>query len=91
MKRLNQSGSHLIAIAVGVLVLGVVSFAGYTVMQKSSTTTDSSTPVVQVKKANAIKSTADLDKAAKTLDTSSTQVDSGLNDSSLDADLNDML
>lgn len=87
MKRLNQSGSHIIAVAVGILVLGVVAFAGYTVMQrqdKTSTTTSTTTSSTAGEDVN-------LDDEATTLDDSSSQVDNGLNDSELDSDLNDML
>lgn len=91
MKRLTQSGSHVIALAVGLLVVGVVAFAGYTVMQSNDTTKASTTTPTTTTLANSINSDADLTAAAKTLDSSSSQVDSSLNDSSLDTDLNDLL
>jgi hypothetical protein len=89
MKRLNQSGSHVLAIVLFVAVLGVVGFAGYKVMNagkaKPATTATTTT------KADTIKNTADLTKAADQLDSSSTQVSTNLDDSSLNNDLNDML
>ncbi len=88
MKRLTQTGSHIVALAVGILVVGIIAFAGYTVTQRQSDTTTAST--TRTTTANTA-SDADLTSAADELDTSSSQVDSGLDDSSLDADLNDML
>lgn len=96
MKRLNQTGSHVIAIAALVLALGVIGFAGYKVSQSnnkpvstSSTTVSTQTkpPVVPT----TIGSTADLQQASSVLDQSSSQLNSNLDDSSLNADLNSML
>lgn len=89
MKRLNQAGSHIIAVAVGVLVVGVIAFAGYTVASRQDAATDS--PTASAQKSSEINSTADLAVTANELDAASTGVDSDLNDSSLDADLNDLL
>jgi ABC-type uncharacterized transport system permease subunit len=94
MKRLNQSGSHIIGIALFVLALGVVGFAGYKVTQahhqsadSSSTTTSKTTPSVPA----SIKTSADLNQAGTVLDGSSAQLNSGLDDSSLNTDLDSML
>jgi hypothetical protein len=89
MKRLNATGSHIVAVAVIVLVLGVAGFGAYAVthQDKASDTTAQTTTA----SSDAINSAADLNDAANTLDNSSTQVDSNLDDSSLDADLNDLL
>lgn len=92
MKRLNQSGSHVIALALLVLVLGLVGFAGYKVEQahsKSDVATQAATTAVSVPKT--IANTADLQQASSALDSSTSQLNSALNDSSLDADLNSML
>lgn len=86
MKRLTQSGSHIVALAVGILVVGVVSFAGYTIMQRNDTTETATTPTTHT-----AASDADLTAAATALDSSSSQVNSSLNDSSLDTDLNNLL
>lgn len=93
MKRLNQSGSHVVALLVGVLVIGVIGLAGYKVMQaQNDTTLQSSNPVTTSKAApKTIKTNADLTQAAKALDSSSSQVDGSLNDNALNASLNDML
>lgn len=90
MKRLDQFGSHIVAVAVAIGVIGVISFAGYTVIQRQGTTT-ASTASPTLKSSQSINDTADLTEAAASLDASSTQVDSSLDDSSLDADLNDLL
>lgn len=91
MRRLTQAGSHIVAVAVGVLVLGVVAFAGYTVMQRNDATTPTTTSPDKTSSSDGINSTADLTTASNTLDSSSSQLDSSLNDASLDADLNDLL
>ena len=90
MKRLNQSGSHVLGLVLLVLALGVVGFAGYKVQQAhdnkvaSQTTTTATVPAT-------ISNAADLNQAGQALDDSSAQVNSSLDDSSLNADLNDML
>ena len=88
MIRLNQTGSHIVALAFGVLVVGVIAFAGYTVMQRQN---DASTTASSVQKPSDATADPELTSASDELDSSSSQLDSGLNDSSLDADLNDML
>jgi hypothetical protein len=91
-QRLNQAGiGHIVAVFV-IVFLGVVSFAGYKVvtMNKSASNTVSST-VPAAKVPTKISTKADLVQAGKALDSSSTQVNSSMNDSSLDSDLNDML
>ena len=92
MKRSNQSGSHMIGIALAIFAVGVMAFAGYRVwqMQQPSTTADNLTSSTGTVPAT-IKTTADLSAAAKALDDSSAQLDSGLNSSLLDADINSML
>ena len=90
MKRLNESGSHLIAIAVGVLVLGVIAFAGYTVTQRQDSASDT-TAQTSTTASDEINDTEDLSEAAASLDSSSSQVDSNLDDTALDSDLNDLL
>jgi endonuclease V-like protein UPF0215 family len=93
MKRLNQSGSHLLALLVGLVVIGGISFAGYTVVHHQNATSSAGTPVA-TSNDNApasIKTTADLTATAHALDTASGQVDGSLNDNSLNSDLNDLL
>ncbi len=90
MKRLNQTGSHILGIALLVLALGIVAFAGYTVSHRNkevATATLTSTASVP----KTISNKADLNQAGTALDKSSSQLDSSLNDSSLNADMNDLL
>jgi hypothetical protein len=93
MKRLNQTGSHVLGFALLVLALGVVGFAGYTVMNanKSTDTTTATTTKTSSAAPGSIQNTADLNQAASALDSSSAQVNSGLDDSQLSSSLNDML
>lgn len=92
MTRLNQTGSHLLAALVGLVVLAGIGFAGYTVMHHqpaatTSTTTTASSSTVPA----SIKTTADLTTTEHALDNASSQVDGSLNDNSLNSDLNDLL
>lgn len=92
MKRLNEAGSHVIAVALLVLVLGLVGFTGYKVMHANDK--DSTNKTATSQKATApvqINSKADLEQASKALDSSSGDVNGSLNDGALDADMNDML
>jgi len=88
MKRLNQSGSHVVGLVLLILVLGVVGFAGYKVQQAhTKTKTADSTQTVPA----TITTTSDLQKASQAMDDSSSQLSANLDDSSMDADLNSML
>ena len=91
MKRLNQTGSHILALTVGVLVIAAVAFCGYTVMQRNKSVDTGATATKATGVPASIKTTADLSAASKALDNSSAQLNNNLNDSSLDADMNDML
>lgn len=94
MKRftMNQKGSGHIAVVIVVLFLAVAGFAGFKIMHKN---TSVATPASAATKAAAvpaaINSKADLVQVSKALDDSSSQIDGGLNDNTLNADLNDML
>jgi uncharacterized protein HemX len=95
MKRFNsklsdQSGSHVLAVALVVLALGVVGFAGYKV-QQAHTATYTVTHTAAESTPASIKGTADLNQTSQALDDSSAQLDSSLDDAALDADLNSML
>lgn len=89
---LNQSGvGHVVAVGV-VLFLLVAGFAGYKIITMNrSTNAPVGAAATTAKVPAKISSKADLVQASKALDNSSSDVNSGLNDSSLDADLNDML
>jgi len=93
MKKLNQSGSHVIGLALLVLALGVVGFTGYKVHQSQDKTTVASkvTTTAKVVVPASITGVTDLQDVSQVLDQSSAQLNSGLNDSQLNADLNSML
>ena len=95
MKTRNlQSGFGAIAAVFLVLVVAVIGFAGYKVftMDKGSNApVATATPVNNMAAPSAIKSKADLAKAAQALDNTSSTVDSTLNDNALNQDLSDML
>jgi hypothetical protein len=93
MKRLNQTGSHLLAVLVGLVVIGGISFAGYTVVkhQNATSSTGTTATVANSSVPATIKTTADLTTTEHALDTASSQVDGSLNDNSLNSDLNDLL
>lgn len=91
MKRLNQSGSHVVAIALVVLALGVVGFAGYTVQQSQHKSTVASKTASQQAAPETITSTADLQQAGQSLDDSSAELGTSLDDSALNGDLDSML
>lgn len=92
VKPLNQSGSHVVAVFVGVLVVAVIGLAGYKVWQTNTDkTVDTTQSSGSTKAPSSINSQADLTQAAKALDDSSSQVDSNLNDNGLNSDLNDLL
>ena len=92
MTRLNQTGSHILAVVVGLVVLAGIGFAGYTVMSRQNTTT-STTPTSASSSTvpAAIKTTADLTTTEHALDNASSQVSGSLDDNSLNSDLNDLL
>ena len=93
MKRLNQSGSHVLVAMLFVLVVGVVGLVGYRVMHTNdqSTASSSGQPKTAATVPDTIKNNADLTNVSKVLDSSSSKLDSGLNDNSLNNDLNDLL
>lgn len=89
--RINHAGiAHLAAIAV-VLLLGVVGFAGYKVVSMNKAADSASSVVADSSAPESITTKADLAQTEKALENTSAGLDSGLNDSALDADLNDML
>ena len=93
MNRTNQSGSHLIAVAFAVLVVGVVAFGGYRVwqMQQAASTNNAADTTASTTVPAKIINTTTLKQAGTVLDSSSAQLNSSLDDSALNADLNSML
>jgi len=91
MKRLNQAGSHVVGLVLLVLALAVVGFSGYKVQQARHKTVASSAGAITHSAPATISNTADLQHTAQALDDASTQLNSNLDDSSLNADLGSML
>ena len=84
----NQKGStHMIAIF-GVLVIALAGFAGYRVMQAAEPSGTSDTAVT-TGEPEKIKNKADLVKAEDSLDEA--PIDSSVNPSDLDQDINSLL
>lgn len=90
MRRLNQSGSHAVLVLALVVVLAVVGLAGYRVMQGSKTT-DSTENTSKTVVPETISTGADLDQTSKALDQTANDLDSALDDTAFDADLESML
>lgn len=90
IRRLNQVGAgHILAALVVVLVV-VVGFTGYRVMQANDKKAPAAvTATNRAQTPDAITSTADVEQASKSLD--SDQIDVNLDDAQLDADLNSLL
>ena len=90
MKTLTQKGFGLLPILLIVVVVGLVAFAAYRIMDKnaevadttSQQTTDSAGP-------DSIKNAEDLDAADKALD--DTSIDEGMNAEQLDSDVDSLL
>lgn len=91
MKRLNQSGSHILAVALFVLVLSVIGFAGYTVSQRNKTVSSSAAVTATSGMPATIQTEADLSATAASLDNSSADLNNSVNGATLDSNLNDLL
>ena len=87
---INQAGFEAVAIMVVVLVLGVVGFASYKVLQNGMPAVQQPTAAVTTEP-DTIKSKSDLANTSKALDSSAAELDKDLDDSQLDADLNAVL
>ena len=88
MRTTSQSGSHIVALGFGLLVVAAIAFAGYRVWTMQQPATGSTTADTVPAK---ITNTSDLKQAAAVLDNSASQLNSGLNDSDLNSDLSDLL
>lgn len=91
MKRSSQSGSHILAVAVGLFVVGVLAFSGYKVWQMQQPSPSSPSTQTAATAPTTIKSSADLSQAAKYLDEASTQLNSSFDANTFNADINSML
>jgi len=98
MKRsnfLNQAGFEATAVIVALLVVGVLGFGSYKfiAMHNQAKTSTASTADASATHAvpATIKTQADLTQTAQALDADGSSLDSSLNDTSLDADLNAVL
>ena len=90
MKYLNQRGTSHLVVFLGIAVIAIVAVAGFRVYsQNSSTTETASTPASNNSAPASIKSTSDVNQATKALD--STNVDSSVNPSQVDNDLEAVL
>lgn len=90
MKRHSEAGfGHIVVLAVLVLVLAVVGFAGYKVMQSQKDNKDTTAAAVQTSAKNqaTIDATPQLKTVDSTLSEVATQIDGGLNASTLDGDI----
>lgn len=89
----SQAGiGHLAAVLV-VVIVAVVGFAGYTVWKAGQTAHDTATTTTATTDGMpaTIKTKADLTKTGQFLDATASQLNSSLNPSSLDSDINQML
>lgn len=80
----NENGSHIVAFALGILLLGLIGFAGWRILHKSdSNKSDSSvTTSVEPLTADSIKSKSDLSTAKsklEALDADTAKIDSDVN------------
>jgi hypothetical protein len=89
MKANNQFGFAHLGLLLVVLVVAAVSFAGYRVWQSR----DAAEPIAasNLSLPATIKTKADLTQTGKFLDQTNVQLDSNLNTSSLDKDIDNLL
>lgn len=95
MQRTNnkaQQGSSVIAISLIILVAAVIAYAGYMVMNKQAKTPASTTNTTAQSNTTPekVENAADVNAANKSLDEMDAQLDSDLNTSSLDEDINSL-
>lgn len=86
----DQKGSALVLAVVVIAVLAVIGLAGYRLVQSTNTGSTNGAAVPGTAKVPAqVKNSAELRQAGAAVD--STSVNSGVNPSSLDSDLNSLL
>jgi heme/copper-type cytochrome/quinol oxidase subunit 2 len=86
----HQAGFEAVGVLVAILIVAVIGFAGFKVMhmnKAADSQQSASQPAVPAK----IQTKSDLSQTGKSLDAASGQLDSSLNDGSLDADMDAML
>lgn len=95
MKKLNQNGSHVVVLLIGVVVVALVGFAGYRVAHKNTalqtSTSNSTTGTTTATVPSKITNHAGLTQAAQALDSANANINNDVNGSSLNADLNSLL
>ncbi len=91
MKNSSQAGSHIVAVAFGIVVVAVLAFSGYKTWQMQQPAASTSNQPAATAAPSKIQNTSDLSKAAKYLDEASTQLNTNLDSNTFDADINSML
>ena len=89
MKKTNQTGFAFVAILLAVVVVGLVAFAAVRVRGSGTDVSSSTVLTTQTKAPTKITNATDVKRAAKALD--ETPVESGVNPSQLNNDLNSLL
>jgi hypothetical protein len=89
MKNLNQKGSLHLGLLLGLVVIVVVAFAGYRVLQRDQAAETETTAAASLPAE--IKTQEDLTQTSKVLDQTATELDASLNETALDTDINAML
>jgi uncharacterized protein HemX len=89
MRRHTEAGfGHVVVLAVLVLVFAIVGFAGYKVMQSQNDNNDTTAATqTSAKNQATIDDTPQLKAVDSTLSDVATQIDSSLNTSTLDSDI----
>ncbi|MFZ1249259.1 MAG: hypothetical protein WAQ24_02970 [Candidatus Saccharimonadales bacterium] len=90
-RKLNQRGSHIVVFASVLLAIGVIVFAGYTVLQRQPSENGVKTTSNAGSSSQAAGDSKDLTAIDSSLGGATSSVDTQLDSSSLDADLADLL
>lgn len=91
MKNFDQNGSHVVGVVLGILVVGVIAFAGYRVANRNSLDSSSAVSRQSVTAPSKLETKAELQQAAQSLNSSNAEVNSDLNTDSLNSNLSDLL
>ncbi|MBL8121950.1 hypothetical protein JNM87_04355 [Candidatus Saccharibacteria bacterium] len=93
MQRLNQKGIGHVLVVVFVLAIAVVGFTGYKIMTANKKVEDTPAAVQQqsVSTQHKVEAVPELKQADDTLEQTSTELDSTLDTSALDKDIDAML